>query len=75
MGKLIGTHYYLHNEPDRVDVFEVSDSDGSDSYTLVGVFVLRGNDVVSTAPIDYEHYDVMRVNAISIFKGNIVIEL
>ena len=41
MGKLIGIHYYLHNEPEKVDVFEVTNADGSDSFTLVGVFVLR----------------------------------
>lgn len=75
MGKLIGIHYYLHNEPEKVDVFEVSAENGSDSYTLVGVFVLRGSDIISTAPIDYEHYDVMRANAIAIFKGSIIIEL
>ncbi len=74
MGKLIGIHYYLHNNPDKVDVFEVSTVDGSDSYTLVGVFVLRGSDIVSTAPIEYEHYDVMRANAIAVFKGTINIE-
>lgn len=75
MGKLIGIHYYLHNEPEKVDVFEVTNADGSDSFTLVGVFVLRGNDIVSTAPIDYEHYDTMRANAKEILKGNIIIEL
>ena len=75
MGKLINNHYYLHNEPDKVDVFEVSVENGSDSFTLVGVFVLRGADIISTAPMDYEHYDVMRANAISIFKGITTVEL
>ena len=75
MGKLIGIHYYLHNEPEKVDVFEVSNTEGFDSYTLVGVFSFRDGSIVSTSPIDYEHYDVMRSNAISIFKGDIVVEL
>ena len=75
MGKLIGIHYYLHNESDKVDVFEVSNTEGFDSYTLVGVFSFRDGSIVSTSPIDYEHYDVMRSNAISIFKGEIVVEL
>ena len=75
MGKLINSHYYLHNEPNQVDVFEVANADGNDSFTLVGLFILRENNIVSTAPIDYEHYDEMRANAIAIFKGNIIVEL
>ena len=41
MGKLINSHYYLHNEPNQVDVFEVANVDGNDSFTLVGLFILR----------------------------------
>ena len=75
MGKLIGNHYYLHNEPEKVDVFEVSNEEGHDTFTLVGVFIKRGNEITGTSPFDYEHYDEIRRNAIDIFKGNIVVEI
>lgn len=76
MKKIIGNYLYIKNEPNLIDVFEITqgESEDSDLYTLIAMFRLNGNDIICTSPIDQANYMELRNTAISIFKGEITLD-
>ena len=76
MKKIIGNYLYIKNEPNLIDVFEITqgESVGSDLYTLIAMFRLNGSDIICTSPIDQANYIELRNTAIKIFKGEIALD-
>ena len=76
MKKIIGNYLYIKNEPNLIDVFEITqgESEGSDLYTLIAMFRLNGSDIICTSPIDQANYIELRNTAISIFKCEITLD-
>lgn len=76
MKKIIGNYLYIKNEPNLIDVFEITQGEfgGSDLYTLIAMFRLNGSDIICTSPIDQANYIELRNTAISIFKGEITLD-
>lgn len=76
MKKIIGNYLYIKNEPNLIDVFEITQGESVDSdlYTLIAMFRLNGSDIICTSPIDQSNYIELRNNAIKIFKGEITLD-